>query len=157
MSGSGAGLNRVYSTILSCNTGTAVASSPLSSYGTIGVNDSGMVLNEALGFTKWTFTLLGGGTGYSVSVYGTNDPTAHIVWSQKMNPGQYTTPASLPASSWFLLPGPSEQTGTGTIANPMTGTAPVFQFSGSLLAVRAVLTASATPAGSITVAVLAVP
>lgn len=153
--GSGAGLNRVQAVILSCGTNTTAVASPLAGYGTIGVNDSGLQLCEAQGFTKWTFQLLGGGTGYSVSLYGTSDPVAIGQWRASFNPQapKYT----LPASSWFLLPGPAEQTGTGTIANPMTGTNPQFQFSGALLGIRAVLTASATPSGVISVSVVAVP
>lgn len=161
---SGAGLNRVYAVVLSgIGTGTGTVATPLTSYGTLGVNDSGMVLNEAMNFSRWTFSLLGGGTGYSVSCYGTIDPVAYGIWRQSFNPGQAipgvpgSAKNSLPATSWFLLPGPSEQTGTGGIANPLTGTSPLLTVSLPLLAVRVVLTGSATPVGGVSVAVEAVP
>jgi hypothetical protein len=153
--GSGAGLNRVQAVILSCNVNTAVVAAPLTAYGTLNVNDSGLVLCEAQGFTKWTFQLLGGGTGYSITLYGTSDPVALGQWRSSFNP--LAPKYALPASSWFILPGPAEQTGTGTIANPITATAPSFQFSGSLLGVRAALTTSATPSGVVSVSVVAVP
>ncbi len=158
MAGSGAGLNRVFATLLSLNSNAAAVGSPLTAYGAIGVNDSGMALNEAANFTKWTVSATGGGTGYSVTMYGTNDPKAYAAWRQGMNPGQYPGGAlTLPASSWFILPGPAEETGTGQIANPLTATNPQFQFSGVLLAIRAVLTTATTPSGSFVIHVEAAP
>ncbi len=151
-SGSGSGLNRVNATILSVNASAAAVSSPLSAYGTIGVNDSGMALNEARDFKKWNFSLSGGGTGYEISVYGTNDPIAYAAWRQAFNPGYYPGGVVvLPATSWFLLPGPDQEAGTGPMANPMTQTAPMMEFSGSILACRAVLTATSGAAGVVNV------
>jgi hypothetical protein len=162
MPGSGAGLNRVNGVVLSINNpATAVVPAPTMAYGTIGVNDSGQVLTEAMNFTKWTFTLLGGGTGYSVTIYGTNDPVAYAAWKASFNPALYANRVGgapvLPASSWFPLYAPADQTGSGAPANPMTASNPSMQFSGTLIAVRAVLTASASAAGSVSVAVEAVP
>lgn len=161
MPGSGAGLNRVTGVVLAVNAATAIVAAPLTAYGTIGVNDSGQVLTEAMGFTKWTFTLLGGGTGMSVTIYGTNDPVAYAAWKASFNPALYAQRTGgapvLPTSSWFALYAPADATGTGAPANPMTATNPSMQFSGGLIAVRAVLTASATPVGSLSVAVEAVP
>lgn len=157
MSGSGAGLNRVFATVLTCQPSATLVSTPLVSYGAIGINDSGMALNEAMNFTKWTFSMNQGTTGYTISLYGTNDPKAYAAWKQGFNPGQFPNGITLPASSWFLLPGPSEQTGTGAIVNPITSTSVLFQYSGTLLAVRAVLTAATTPTGVAVVNVNAVP
>lgn len=156
MSGSGAGLNRVFATILTCQPTATALATPLTGYGTIGVNDSGMALNEAMNFTKWSFMLNAGTTGYSISLYGTADPKAYAAWRNAINPGQ-SNGITLPASAWFLLPGPSEQAGTGAIANPITSTSTMFQFSGSLLAVRAVLTTATTPTGVASINVEAVP
>lgn len=160
MSGSSAGLNRVFANILTVYSGASAVASPLAGYGTIGLNDSGMALNEAMNFTKWSASLLGGGTGMTVTLYGTTDPRADAAWRQAMNPGLYPSPVTVPASSWFVLPGPSEQSGTGSIANPMVNTAnstAFFQYSGALMAIRAVLTASASASGLVTVSIQAVP
>lgn len=140
------------------NGSTAVVASPRTAYGTIGLNDSGTMLAEARDFTKWTFSLTGGGTGYSFTIYGTNDPLAYAAWKAAFNPQAYPngTPV-VPASSWFVLTNPSIQTGTGTVADPMTDSAPLLQFSGSLIAVRAVLTATSTASGTRSVVVEAAP
>ena len=159
MPGSGQGLVRSFATLLTLQPTCTAVAAPLTGYGTKGINDSGMALNDAMDFSKWTFSGVGGGTGYTVSLYGTNDPVAYAAWKQSINPGAYPGgPVTLPASSWFLLPGPSEQSGTGAIANPLVaGSSNLFQYSGVLLAVRAVLTAVGTISGTYTVNVQAVP
>ena len=161
MPGSGAGLNRVSGVILSVSASTTVVSTPLVSYGTIGVNDSGQSFTEAMGFKSWTFSLSGGGSGYSISIYGTNDPMAYAAWKASFNPQAYAGRVggapTLPASSWFLIDAPSAQTGTGSIANPMTSTSPLMQYKEPLIAVRAVLTASSAASGTVNVNVLATP
>lgn len=162
---SGAAQNRVTQDILFVNPSAAVLASPLTGYGVIGGNDSGQVMNEATSFTKWTFQMTGGGTGYAVMIYGTADRLAYRAWVNSLNPGQPTFSApSQPlintaglASSWFPLYGPSDQSGTGVPANPMTAANPSMQFSGELVAVRAVLTSSVTPSGSVTIIAAAVP
>lgn len=160
---SGAGLNRASVIALTIqDKNTAVVTSPRSAYGTTGVNDTGPipVLGEARDFTKWTFSLIGAGTGYSLSVYGTVDPVAYATWKNALNPNLYlnvTNKPSTPASSWFLLPAPAEQTGTGSVANPMTDTNPLLQFSGALVGVRIVLTASVSASGTRQVVVEAAP
>jgi len=115
---------------------------------------------EAIGFKTWSFQHLGGTTGYSVSIYGTIDPALYkyldTTESANFNPATLAT--IVPASSWVLLPSPAENTGTGTVANPMvSGTSNFLQFSGTLVAVRAVLTATTTPTGTGTVVGFATP
>lgn len=159
---SGAGLNRASTIALSVQN-TSLTPVSLPGHGTIGLTDSGLCLPEARDFTKWTFTLLGDGAGWAFTCLGTNDPQAYLVWKYGLNPQAYPNLPSaptLPDSSWRVLPGPSEQSGTGGIANPLTSTTPFFQYSGTLVAVRVVLTAVGTLAGSIptiSVAVEATP
>jgi hypothetical protein len=157
---SGAGLNRLGQNggevLLSLAPGATAVATPLTAYGTVGVpgtsNDSGAVMWEGIGFTKWVFQFIGGITGYTVTLYGTIDPAARPN-GQPIAKGS----TAIPATSWFVLPGPSEQGGTGTINNPITGTNPLFTASLPLVAVRAVVTAIATPTGQGAVIGFAVP
>lgn len=142
---SNAGLNRVYTVALQlqATSGLAAVASPLTTYGTTGINDSGAIMFEAMNFTNWMFSLIPGAggstTGYTISCYGTSDPIAVAQWRSSFNP---QVPAkTIPASSWVLLDAPSTQAGTGTIANPMTSTSPMLIVKQPLLAVRVVLTA----------------
>lgn len=159
---SGAGLNRVGQyggrLLLSASTAVTPVATPLTGYGTIGGSDSGPIMWEGIGFSKWGFQILGGGTGYSVSVYGTLDP---VLFKYLDTPGTAGTPQALalivPASSWFLLPAPSSETGTGADANPMVAANPTMLASRPLVAVRAVVTATATPTGVISVVGFATP
>ena len=157
---------------------TTSVASPLTAYGTIsnaqgkalpGGNDSGLWGVAAKGFTKWVFQLLGGITGVSVTIYGTFDPNAYLVYTANAaNDGPTTgtfyqqgttvgSTVSVPASSWFALPGPSEASGTGGIANPLTSTTTLLVSSLPLVAVRAVVTTVATPTGNGSVIGFAVP
>lgn len=129
----------------------------MTAYGTIGVNDSGARLVEARNFTKWNFQLLGGGTGYSVTLYGSNDTTAYFAWCFSFNSQSPYGNIVCPASSWFPLYAPSDQSSPFAPANPMTATNPSMQYNGGLIAIRAVLTGSATPSGVVSVAVSAEP
>lgn len=63
---------------------------------------------------------------------------------------------SVPANSWTLLPGPSDQAGTGVDVNPITGIGQMFHSKRPLLSVRAVLTATAGATGSMAICVMAV-
>lgn len=149
MGGSGAGLNRLTAVMLSVQNGsTATVGAPRTNYGIIGLNDSGTLLAEARDYTKWTFSLTGAGSGYSFTLLGTNDPLAYAAWKASFNPQAYPngTPV-VPASSWFVLDSPSVQSGTGVVGNPLTDATPLLQFSGSLIAVRAVLTATSSASG----------
>lgn len=173
---SGAGLNRVGGAggvVLLTLTPTATAVT-LPAYGNLG-NDSWGTLSgagssasnamaEAQGFTKWQFALVPAPgqttfSGYSVTLLGTVDSRAYGQWEASINPYKYynTTAPTLPAGSWFLLPAPSDQSGTGSDANPLTSTNPLLNVSRPLVAVRAVLTGVTAPAGSCQVIGFAVP
>ena len=129
-------------------------------------NDSGVFLTEAKGFTKWVFQLLGPGAtaaGYTITILGTIDPQVqYSIDVSQQNPqtpsNLYGSRTSIPATNWFVIPGPSEQTGTGTMANPLvSGTTQIFQANLPLTAVRAVLTTIGTPTASAYVVAMAVP
>ena len=119
--------------------------------------DSGVQMNEASGFTKWTFQLLGTFTGYSVQVYGTIDPAAKYLTTPV--PGQNFVPhgntAVVPATSWFPLDAPAAATGT-TESNPLTATGQSLNHSGALVAVRVVATGT-SQTGQVTVVGFATP
>lgn len=166
---SGAGLNR-YGTlggvpILTIPSGASALAAPLAGYGTIGQNDSGGVAHAAAGFTKWTFQLIGpgaGSAGYTVSLYGTVDPALlQYVYTTGPSSGQpmdTCATTAIPASSWFLLPAPSEQSGTGQVGNPLVSSgAQLLIVSMDLIAVRAVLTTIGAPTKSVTVLASAAP
>jgi len=113
--------------------------------------DSGVQLNEFDGFSKWSFQLLGTFTGYSVTIYGTNDPAAKYQ-TQNSFFGPITTlvthGATIPATSWFVLDAPA--TSAGTEANPLVAAGTSLNHSGKLVAVRAVVTGTAQT-GTVTV------
>jgi hypothetical protein len=145
---SGAGQNRYSKTILTLRT-TAVALSntaALTAYGVIGVNDSGAVAQEAKDFTKPVFTLIGNAgvpAGWVIQLWGTNDPLAYAAWTDGIQ-GK-TNPAVLPASSWVPLDEPAT---SGTNANPMTQSAPLFRPQGPWNAYRATVTTVGTNDGA---------
>lgn len=129
---------------------------PISS--TSGTFDSGPIATEAIGFSKWAFQMVQIGTtsvtGYSATIYGTIDPEAYIAWQRQIQTGQTT---SINANSWFKLPAPAEQTGTGTSTNPITALGTVLPYNLSpLVAVRCVLTASAAT-GTVQVYAMGIP
>ena len=143
--------------------------------------DSGIVLVEAKGFTKWTFQIIGPGVGatgtaaFNISIYGTVDPallsqayaTPGSISAGNVNPAQnqpnllvgqqpnlQNSVTALPASSWSLLP-MQASTGGGTEANPLvTGTNTIAFCSGALVAVRAVLTGTAPTTGTAPITVI---
>lgn len=134
--------------------------------------DSGIQMLQAAGYTKWTFQLVGPGVtaattaAFSISIYGTIDP--NILQQSYQTAGNYPSSVgkdpsftasltAIPATSWFLLPGPSEQTGTGSITNPLTTAAAgptILTASMPLVAVRAVLTGTAPTTGTAPIIVL---
>jgi hypothetical protein len=150
---------------------TAVTT-PLTGYGTMLSNDSGGQMLEAIGFSKWMFHLVAltstALTGIGVTLYGTISPNAYNTFTNVNLYGQTPTPNSpfigagtgpvavsginnnaafspgVQPWEWFAIPGPSEQAGTGTIANPLTSTQPLLFSTIPLVAVRAVVTSAAT-------------
>ncbi len=135
--------------------------------------DSGIQMAEAIGMKTWQFQFTGAGgiiAGYSVTLYGTFDRNAYDIYHQL---GDYTpnlVAASttgrgsllLPATSWFVLPGPSEQSGTGLSLNPMVSgaggfTSQVLVVSMALTAVRAVGVVTGTPASDVSIIGFAIP
>lgn len=167
---SGAGVNRWGKVLLSnILTNQAVVNTPLTTYGTIGANDSG-AYSTPIGFTKWTFQIVGVGAnaaGYSISFYGCIDPQAYATYTASFGGGGIatsTTPPAgepystgLPTTSWSLLPFQSA-TGGGTEANPLvSGTNTIGFCSGALIAIRACLTTIGSPTSPISVIAFAVP
>ena len=164
--------------------GTNSGAPPAPGFATIGT-DSGVVMLEAKGFTKWTFQIIGPGKGatttaaFSIAILGTIDPL--LLFQAYKTPGNNFYPPSgefvpsgtlvgqapnqmnsltaLPATSWDLLP--MQATGTTIVdSNPLvTGTNTIGFVSGALVAVRAVLTGTAPTTGTagITVLAFAVP
>jgi hypothetical protein len=156
---SGAGLNRVGQNggeqLLTVTPTATAYATPLVGYGTIGVNDSGAVFWEAIGFTKIALQLVGPGAtsaGYSVTVYVTIDPSARL---NGIPPLKGST--TLPATSWAIPPMQSSS-GGGTESNPLvTGTNTFAVINAPVVAIRAVVTTVGTPAAAITVLAFAVP
>jgi hypothetical protein len=127
-------------------TGTyyASGSAPTSSF--VYPNDR-YLLADVAGFTKFTFAVGSTGTVTSPSVtfYYTNDPA---------------TAAGLNSASatglWIPMPAPAEQSGTGTVANPITSVPGSMIFMFPCLAYR-VVTNAFTGGGSVVVDMLALP
>ena len=90
---------------------------------------------ECSRWTKWMFQLVGTGTGYSVTMYGTIDTAT-----------AYNEPGN--GHFWFELPAPSTESGGGDAfvwSNPLTlgvGTSALY-VQAPLVAVRAVSAAGA--------------
>lgn len=165
MPGSGAQLNRWSQVLLSnLTTATTAVAAPTVAYGTTGVNDSGQ-FSTPIGFSKYAFMMTGGGTAYAVSLYGCIDqnairefiPPGGSVLGQPGFVGTTTDPTTtVPATSWFLLPGTAESTGTGVMTNPLVPATPFLYVSMPLIAVRAVLTTIGT-GGSVNILAFAIP
>jgi hypothetical protein len=148
--------------------------------------DSGVVMLDAKGFTKWTIQIIGPGksaTGtaaFNITILGTVDPTllyeayqtpgtnffkggAGLFASQGtlvgQQPNQMNSLTAIPATSWDVLP--MQATGTTVVdSNPLvTGVNTLGFISGGLVAIRAVLTGTAPTTGTapITVVAFAVP
>jgi hypothetical protein len=107
------------------------------------------LLADVAGFTRFTFSV--GATGTvttpSVTFYYTNDPG---------------TAAGLKSFSatglWTIMAAPSEQTGTGSVTNPVTATdgSAYMQFTAPLLAYR-IVTNGFAGGGSVIVNMVATP
>jgi hypothetical protein len=129
-------------------------------------NDSGVVMVEAKGFTKWTFQIIGQGKalhGYTVSIYGTTDPAllrqayqtaGNTVGQMGQQPDQMNSLTAIPATSWDLLP-MQASTGGATEGNPLvSGTNTIGMYSGAMVAVRVVLTSISSPVPDYPITVL---
>jgi hypothetical protein len=187
-SGAGSNLVSAYIlTNVTAPTAVAInAAGQTTAYGTIGFNDSGGWLGEARAYTKWTFELEQVGTvalsGFSVSIYGTTSPAAEQTWWNAIYGGAYSGSPSaiaqpggiaLPINgitnatgyvpgvaslNWRLLPGQTDQGGTGLIANPLVaGQTSLLVVSMRLSMIRAVVTQSAAPTGTFNLVASAVP
>lgn len=175
MAGSSAGGNLGWECLLMVPAAATAVAAPLTGYGTIGWNDSGARLFSFRGFTKPSFqicpqppqypyssnntTLLPNGWG--ISVYYTLDKTLNTIQNNSNKSGGISLDGStqLPIGSWILLPGPSDQSGTGVDANPMlSGTNPILSASRAAAAFRVVVTSvGGTPSAGVAVYALWVP
>lgn len=168
--GSSAGANRVLVPILRLRPSATAVTTPLTTYGTIGLNDSGLVLVEAQYFTKWGFQLCPEevaqptlpntavlASGYSVTIYYTI--SRYVQFAQQVRTTQpYQSPADatgstlVPPGAWWPLPASADQSGTASDYNPLTAAGPVLAGSRFALGFRAVLTSiTGTPASGATV------
>ena len=174
--GSSAGGNLIWELLLLVAPSTAAVASPLTAYGTIGLNDTGARFFSGRGFTKPSFQICPQppvgppwvspnttalASGYSVSIYYTLDKTLNKIQNDSNQGAGLSLDGStaLPPGSWALLPGAADQSGTGVDANPMTsGTNPILSASRAAAAFRAVVTTvTGTPAAGIAVYALWVP
>jgi hypothetical protein len=178
--------------ILTVTPSSVVVASPLAAYGAVGStqnmwtgSDSGLQGMQWAYSRDWVFHAIQIGSvapsGYSISIYGSNDPRAFVPVSVNNRgevPGSpyFVQPSgrdgalrlpiaahplngdvtAVPANSWVLLPGPSDQVGTGIDVNPIISVGQMFMARRPLISVRAVLTTSATPVGSLAIVACAV-
>ncbi len=156
---SAAGLNRVGQNggeqLLTVNPGATAVATPLTTYGVVGVNDTGAVFWEAIGFTKIAVQIVGPGAasaGYSITFYATLDPSLRV---NGIPPPKGSI--LLPSTSWATPPFQAS-TGGGAEANPLvSGTNTFGIINAPIVAIRAVLTTIGTPTAPITVLAFAVP
>lgn len=129
---SGAGLNRVGQRGGKLLLGgllatTAAVVNPQAGYGNIGLNDSGLVMSEQIGFSKNVFQVIGGpyvGTmtaNLQITVYGTIDPVAYAAFDEPPAAGGGVGSTLVPASSWIPLPAPATESAGDTFqwSNPI--------------------------------------
>lgn len=164
--GSSAGGNFVLNPILHLNPSSVALSAPLTQYGTIGGNDTGLIMLEARFFTKWGFQMcpeeyplttpnnVALVAGYAVTIYYTISKVAFKAQTNQQLPFASPTGANgstlIPAGSWWPLPAASDQSGTGADYNPLTSDGPVLAGSRFAVGFRAVLTAvTGTPSGGV--------
>ena len=102
---------------------------------TSGSLTTGPLMLEAARYTKWEWYLAGTFTGFSVQVEGTADKaTAGFL-------GQMNSPTG---ANWFKIPAEAEQTGTGTVVNPLTAIGQSLSYDRPMLACRLVIVATAS-------------
>jgi len=152
---SGAGLNRVGfhggKPVLTCSGD--------------GTYDSGIVMSEAMAFSKWVFQIIptqsAAPSGWSVTCYGTIDPKANELWEQYFEGGWGTTSplTLLPATSWFQIVSQSTETSgdTAVWSNPLTASGQHLYTPVPFVAVRVVAVGTSTNSTGITVLAFAVP
>lgn len=127
-----------------------------------GTFNSGIVLASGAGFEHAAFQIISPSlsaiNGFSVTIYGTLDPNAllnaagvaNTTGGLSTNPnGSYPAPGGTGAA-WFPIPAPSEQSGTGTVSNPLTALNQVLETKVPCLAFWVQVVAT-TPSGSINV------
>lgn len=155
--GSSAGANFVLEPILHLNPNCTALSSPLTQYGTIGFNDTGLILLEARFFTKWGFLMAPEEyplaqpnnralpTNYAVTIYYTISKLAFKAQTNQQIPFASPTGANgstlIPVGSWWPLPASADQSGTASDYNPLTSDGPVLAGTRFAVGFRAVLTA----------------
>ena len=134
-------------------------------FGPIG-NDSGVTCATATAFSKWTFQMVGPGAQdnvnqITVSIYGTINPELlhHSYTQTGIDPSLTGNLTAIKAPDWCLLPGPSEQSGTGSIGNPLvSGQTNWLTVSLPLVAIRAVCTnVTGTPTGYVRILAMGIP
>lgn len=109
------------------------------------------LLADVAGFTKFTFNVSSTGTvtGPSITFYFTNDPLTSSGLASFGGTG-----------IWNIMAAPSDQSGTGSIANPITAiggsTGQYMQFFAPMLAYR-ITTNAFTGGGSVVIQVEALP
>jgi hypothetical protein len=161
MPGGGPGSNMVGSwgakPILRLRPGATPLANPKTQYGTIGINDSGLVLYEAKGWKSWGFQLapetlaafpIPNNTvlpnGYVVTLYYTILQVAALAQFNRTQPMQTPIGADgstiLPVGAWWDLPQASDNAGSATDNNPITFAGPVCAGTRFAVAFRAVLT-----------------
>ena len=111
--------------------------------------DSGVQMMDAMGYPRFAFQLLGTFTNFSVQFFGTNDPALYAYYLAHIGTWQGSTVA-IPATSWFPLTAPSEQSGTGAVQNPMTAAGQLLETRTPVMAVRCVITSTAGGTGTCT-------
>lgn len=163
MPGNSAGLIRAHRTITMVASADTYAGTGSGSYYASGAvptasyiypNDR-YILADVAGFTKFTFTLSSTGTVTTPSVlfYYTNDPATAAGLNSFAGTG-----------IWQMMAAPSEQSGTGLVANPVTVINPAgggttgqyMQFFAPMLAYR-ITTNAFTGGGSVVINMEALP
>lgn len=156
---SGAQLNRWGNSggVTLLNLNPAAAPVALPGYGVQGVNDSGGFVTP-IGLSKLVFQAIGDGTGYTVTILGTIDPAAYALY-KGVDPI-----ANIDKNSWDQIPVRGSQTTGDTVqfANPIVipaaaGFVKMYYCDIPLVAVRAVLTATAAPTGNVSILGFAIP
>lgn len=132
----------------------------VTAYGTTagGAFDSGVQFMDAMDYPRIHFQLLGTFTGMSAQFFGCSDPLLYQFYLANIGtwqgaqlgatagiPQPVTVP---PATSWYQLGAPSDQSGTTGPVNPLTAAQQYLETRQPWLAVRCVVTAAALSTGT---------